>query len=96
MAGSEARGPDIEAIVNRIMMDEFECEEDSLHPDASLNEDLGLDSLDGVDLVVALEKSFQCRIAEQEARGIKTLGDVYEKIRSRLAGAPADGTGEGD
>ncbi len=95
MAGSESADPGIEAVVNRIMIDEFECAEAALKPEALLNDDLGLDSLDGVDLVVALEKAFRCRIAEEEARGIKTLGDIYVKVRSRLAGAaaPADGGG---
>ncbi len=71
-------------LVNEIMIDEFEVEEENLRPEAQLGEDLGLDSLDGVDLVVALEKTFKCRIPEQEARSIRTLGDVYEKTISRL------------
>jgi acyl carrier protein len=71
-------------LVNEIMIDEFEVEEGDLRPEAELAEDLGLDSLDGVDLVVALEKIFKCRIPEKEARSIKTLGDVYEKIITRL------------
>jgi len=76
---------DIETLVNQIMIQEFEVEEQSLRPAAHLADDLGLDSLDGVDLVVALEKSFQCRIAEEEAREIKTLADIYQKVRARLA-----------
>ena len=88
---------DIEAVVNRIMIEEFEVEEQNLRPAALLGEDLGLDSLDGVDLVVALEKSFQCRIAEEEARDIKTLADIYDKVRARLAEAAgaADASGAG-
>lgn len=78
-------------LVNEIMVDEFEVEDEGLlRPEALLGEDLGMDSLDGVDLVVALEKTFKCRIPEQEARGIRTLGDVYDKIITRLQEA---GTG---
>lgn len=84
MTGS-SQDLDIEAVVNRIMIEEFEVEEQDLRPAARLGEDLGLDSLDGVDLVVALEKSFQCRIAEEEARDIKTLADICEKVRAQLA-----------
>lgn len=91
--------PEVEAIVDRIMMSEFEVEPDALREDALLGEDLGLDSLDGVDLVVALEKAFGCRIAEEEARGIKTLGDIYRRIRAGLsalaAGGARDATGGG-
>ena len=46
---------------------------------------LDMDSLDGVDLVVALEKTFACRIPEEEARGIRTLGDIYAKVQAGLA-----------
>jgi acyl carrier protein len=73
----------IEETVNQILVEEFEVEQGALQRDALLT-DLDLDSLDGVDLVVALEKAFHCRIAEQEAKEIKTLGDIYAKIISRV------------
>ena len=66
--------------VNSIMAEGFEVSPDLLTPKARLKEDLGLDSLDGVDLVVALEKTFNYRIAEQDARQIKTLQDIYNHI----------------
>ena len=75
---------EIRARVDRIMIEEFEVEPESLVSDASLVEDLDLDSLDGVDLVVALEKAFSCRIPEEEARGIRTLGDIYRKVEAGL------------
>jgi len=77
---------EIVATIHRIMIDEFEAEEELLRPDAELK-DLGLDSLDGVDLVVALEMAFGFRIPEQEARGIRTLGDVHERIIRHFAAA---------
>jgi acyl carrier protein len=72
--------------VNRVMIEEFEATPDKLRPESRLRDDLGLDSLDGVDLVVALEVAFGFRIPEQQARGIRTLGDVYDRIRSHLGG----------
>ena len=66
------------------MVEEFEADEELLTPEARLREDLGLDSLDGVDLVIALEAAFGFRIGEEEIRGIKTLGDVHDRIRARL------------
>jgi acyl carrier protein len=72
------------AAVNRVMVEEFEAEEEQLRPEAKLREDLGLDSLDGVDLVIALEVAFGFRIGEDEIRGIETLGDVYDRVRVRF------------
>jgi acyl carrier protein len=72
------------ATVNRIMVEEFEAEEEQLKPEANLRKDLGLDSLDGVDLVIALELAFGFRIGEDEIRGIETLGDVYDRVRARF------------
>ena len=73
----------VHTIVNQIMVDEFEVDPGDLDAAAPLP-DLGLDSLDGVDLVVAIEKAFGLRIPEQEARSIRTLGDIYQRVLSRL------------
>ena len=75
---------EILTMVNRVMIDEFEAERDQLNEQAHLRDDLGMDSLDGVDLVVALEMAFGFRIPEQDARGIRTLGDVYDRIRENV------------
>ena len=85
---------DIRSAVDKIMIEEFEVEPSVLHPDAQLAEDLDMDSLDGVDLVVALEKTFACRIPEEEASGIRTLQDIYDKVEAGLnkpAGTPTSG-----
>ena len=74
----------IEESIDRIMVEEFEVEPAKLRPDATLVKDLDLDSLDGVDLVVALEKTFHCRIPEEEVKKIRTLSDIYEKVRTLL------------
>jgi acyl carrier protein len=60
-----------------------------LKPEASLRDDLDLDSLDGVDLIVAIEKKFHCRVDEEEARSIRTLNDIYESIVRTLREAVA-------
>ena len=80
---------DIEEQIDRIMIEEFEAEPEKLHREASLIKDLDLDSLDGVDLVVALEKTFHCRIPEGEAKTIRTLGDIYDKVRASLQAQPS-------
>jgi acyl carrier protein len=68
---------EILAGINEIMVRGFEVDEELLAPEARLAEDLGLDSLDGVDLVVAIEKKFDFRIEESAARQMRTMGDIY-------------------
>ena len=65
--------------VNEVFVDSFEIDRDKLQPEMSIFEDLELDSLDIVDLVVALQKEFSVNIRNDERlRSIRTLGDVYE------------------
>ena len=67
--------------VTQIMAEEFELEPELLQPDATLYEDLGLDSLDAVDMVVALEKAFGMKMTDEEAvRAVRTLGDLFELV----------------
>ncbi len=72
---------------NQILIESFEIEPELLSPEARLREDLDLDSLDAVDLVVAIEKKFGCRIAEAEARKMRTLSDIYGHIQQLLENA---------
>jgi acyl carrier protein len=80
----------IVAKLNEILVEGFEIDPDLLAPEARLAKDLELDSLDGVDLVVAIEKAFSCRIQEADARSMETVGDVYRRIEQSLQ------TGKGD
>ncbi len=75
---------DLRARVNRVLADEFELDLNDLRDDANLYEDLGLDSLDAVDMVVALEKEFGLKFTDEEAlRSVRTMHDLYELV-SRL------------
>jgi len=73
--------------VNGILVDEFELEADSLTPEALLNDDLDLDSLDAVDMIVALEKSFGVRFDEEQARQLETMGALYDFVQRAVADA---------
>ena len=65
-------------LTNSIFESAFEIEKERLKPEARIFEDLGLDSLDIVELVVGLQKKFGVRIRDNEKlREIRTLGDVY-------------------
>lgn len=68
--------------VNATLAEQFELKPESLKdPETKLREDLGLDSLDAVDLVVTMEKKFGCRIQEVEAREVRTLAQLYDCIQ---------------
>lgn len=70
--------------VNYFLIDEFELEEDQLVPTASLKETLEIDSLDYVDLVVIIEKTFGFKVKGEDFVGIKTLQDFYDYIINRI------------
>lgn len=68
---------------NRVFEDSFEIEPEKLVPEAQIFTDLGLDSLDIVDLIVALQSSFGVKIRnEEKVREIRTLQDIYNFISS--------------
>ncbi|MCX5701007.1 MAG: acyl carrier protein [Candidatus Omnitrophica bacterium] len=72
---------DIIKMVNEVFADSFEIEKGKLKPEANIFNDLGLDSLDIVDLVVALQKKFGITIrSDERVRNIRTLGDIYQFI----------------
>ena len=69
--------------VNEVFLDDFEMEPAQLVPEAHLFTELGLDSLDVVDLVVALQKKFEVSIRDDERiREIRTLNDLYGLIEA--------------
>ncbi len=66
---------------NQVFEESFEIERERLVPDAQIFSDLGLDSLDIVDLIVALQNSFGVKIRNEErVREIRTLQDIYQFI----------------
>jgi acyl carrier protein len=68
---------------NKVFEESFEIEKERLVPSAHIFTDLGLDSLDIVDLVVALQSSFGVKIRnEEKVRDIRTLQDIYQFIAS--------------
>lgn len=74
---------EIVRIVNDVFADEFEIEPARLTPQARIFDELGLDSLDIVDLIVALQKRFGVQIREDErVRSIRSLSDIYAFIET--------------
>jgi acyl carrier protein len=68
-------------LINTTLANEFELNIDDMVPGAVLKDDLGLDSLDRVDMVIVLEKAFNFKIREEEAiREISTLSDIHNFV----------------
>ena len=72
----------IEAKVKSIIADQLGVGEDEIKPESSFIEDLGADSLDIVELVMAMEEEFEVEIPDEEAENIKTVGDAINYINS--------------
>ncbi|MCX2678327.1 phosphopantetheine-binding protein [Galbibacter sp. EGI 63066] len=67
-----------------IFVDEFEVEQESLVPDAVLKDALELDSLDYVDLVVAIESCFSIKLVAEDFQGVETLQNFYDLLDSKI------------
>ena len=72
----------IEAKVKSIIADQLGVSEDEIKMESSFIEDLGADSLDIVELVMALEEEFEIEIPDEEAENIKTVGDAINYINT--------------
>ena len=75
----------IVAHVNKTLIDEFEISDDRIGPDKRLREDLDLDSLDAVDMIAALEQGLKIRVDEEQAKKIRTVGDIYDFVEKMVA-----------
>jgi acyl carrier protein len=74
---------DIEARVKDIIINELGVEAEKVTPDASFVEDLGADSLDTVELVMAFEEEFGIEIPDEDAEKMQTVGDAIEYIKQQ-------------
>jgi acyl carrier protein len=67
--------------VNQVFVDSFEIPRQQITPQAQIFDDLGLDSLDVVDLVAALQKRFSIQVRDDErVRAIRTMEDLYKYL----------------
>jgi acyl carrier protein len=73
--------------VKKIIVEQLGVEDNEVTPEASITEDLGADSLDQVELVMAFETEFGIDIPDEEAEKIKTVGDAVTKIDASTASA---------
>jgi acyl carrier protein len=83
--GKEVRHMEREEILDKVkdvIVEQLNVEEDDVNEEASFVDDLGADSLDIVELVMALEEQFSISIPDEEAENIKTVGDAVEYIKA--------------
>jgi acyl carrier protein len=70
--------------INQLLIDEIEIDETQINPAADLKKDLGIDSLDFVDLFVIVENNFGFKMKAEEMADVKSLDDFYQYIIKRI------------
>lgn len=75
---------DVLAQVKKIVVEKLGVDENEVTLSSKFKEDLGADSLDTVELVMALEEEFNCQISDEEAEKLTTVGEVVEYIKARI------------
>jgi acyl carrier protein len=75
---------DVEEKVKDIIVEELGVEREKLAAEASFMEDLGADSLDTVELVMAFEKEFDIDIPDEDAEKLRTVGDALGYLHEKL------------
>jgi len=76
---------DVYSKVKEIIVDQLGIEEDDVAPDASFIDDLGADSLDIVELIMAFEEEFDIEIPDEDAEKITSVQEAIEYIESKLS-----------
>ncbi len=77
---------EIVEILNNALVEEFELDEKALVPGAHIRDDLGLDSLDIVDMIIVIEKAFKTKLENKKGLAeIQTLGDIYDFLENLQA-----------
>ncbi len=73
--------------IQSVLVDSFELDPSSVVPTAHLMDDLDLDSIDAIDLAVAIERETSLDISEEELRSLRIVQDAVDLIERRLAEA---------
>src|SRR5471030_1039997 len=82
LSGEVLHMSSIEERVKKIVVEQLGVKEDEVTPNASFVDDLGADSLDTVELVMALEEEFECEIPDEEAEKITTVQQAIDYVKN--------------
>ncbi len=74
----------VEERVKNIIVEQLRVEPEQVKPEAQFVNDLGADSLDTVELIMALEEEFDVEIPDEQAEKIKTVGEAIEHIKAKV------------
>ncbi len=77
---------DIEEKVKFFLIEDLEIDEDKITPDAKLKDDIGIDSLDYVDIVVIVNKLFGFKIKPEEMQDVETFSQFCDYIEKNMIG----------
>jgi acyl carrier protein len=77
---------DLEQRISEMIIEQLGATKEEMVPEASFIDDLGADSLDIVELVMAMEETFDIEIPDEDAEKIQTIGDAVAYLRERLEG----------
>jgi acyl carrier protein len=80
--GGKGNMSTIEERVKKIVVEQLGVKEDEVQPNSSFVDDLGADSLDTVELVMALEEEFECEIPDEEAEKITTVQQAVDYVKA--------------
>lgn len=75
----------IEERVKRLIIEQIGVDEDEVRSNTSICDDLGADSLDTIELVIAAEEEFNIEIPNEDADKVKTVGDFVKLVSSQVA-----------
>ncbi len=75
----------IEEKVSEIIVEQLGVNADQIKPEAKLIEDLGADSLDAVELVMAVEEEFEIEVPDEEAEKLAAVGDIIAYVEKVLS-----------
>ncbi len=76
---------EIEQKIIDFLVEDFEIEPEKIQPEARLKEDIGIDSLDFIDIVVVIEKTFGFKIKSEEMAKVKTFSQFCDFVEARMA-----------
>ena len=79
---------EMEARIKQILMNRLGMPDSDVTSDAKLVDDLGMDSLDAVELAIAIERQFGVSISDEQVARLGTVGDIASLVQSLRAAAP--------